>query len=77
MKISYPRNFGNGITQIIGYIPLDVEKLKKDEEFRFLISEIFWFRLYKINYYQFSIINTEKILELIETKYPKTITNKS
>ena len=53
------------------YLVIDIE------EFRFLISEIFWFRLYKINYYQLSITNTEKILELIETKYPKTITNKS
>jgi len=75
LKITYPRNFGNGIKQIIGYIPLNTEKLKQDEKFRFLISEIFWFRIYKINYYQLSIINVEKILKLIETEYPKTIAN--
>ncbi|GAA4272951.1 DUF6090 family protein [Aquimarina gracilis] len=76
LKITYPRNFGNGIRQIIGYVPLDTKSLKKDEEFRFLISEILWFRIYKIHYYQTSITNTEKILKLIEKQYPKTIANK-
>lgn len=74
LKISYPRDFGNGIKQIIGYIPRDTKNLKQDEEFRFLISEILWFRIYKINYYQRSIANVEKILKLIETEYPETIT---
>lgn len=74
LKISYPRDFGNGIKQIIGYIPRDAKNLKQDEEFRFLISEILWFRIYKINYYQRAIVNVEKILKLIETEYPKTIT---
>ncbi|WP_459212206.1 DUF6090 family protein [Aquimarina rhabdastrellae] len=71
LKITYPRDFGNGIKQIIGYIPLDEEKLKKDEEFKFLMSEILWFRIYKISYYQTAITNVKKILELIENEYPK------
>ncbi|CAM4135791.1 MULTISPECIES: DUF6090 family protein [Flavobacterium] len=75
LKISYPRNFGNGIKQIIGYIPLNPEKLREDEEFRFLISEILWFRIYKINYYQISITNIENIMKIIENEYPKTIAN--
>lgn len=72
LKISYPRNFGNGLEQIIGYIPVDTNKLKNDEEFRFLLSEILWFRIYKINYYYMAITNVKKILQLIEEKYPKT-----
>jgi hypothetical protein len=73
LKITYPRNFGGGINQIIGYIPINYENLKKDEEFRFLISEILWFRIYKINYYQISITNVQNIMKLIENEYPKTI----
>jgi len=73
-SITYPRNFGNGIKQIIGYLPLDSEKLMKDEEFRLLISEILYFRIYKINYYQVSINNVEKILDLIESEYPNANT---
>ncbi|MFD2907418.1 DUF6090 family protein [Flavobacterium ardleyense] len=75
LKITYPRNFGGGIKQIIGYIPTNQEELHKDEEFRFLISEILWFRLYKINYYQISITNVQNIMKLIENEYPKTIGN--
>ena len=75
VKITYPRDFGNGVEQIIGYIPLDAKSLKEDEEFRFLISEVLWFRVYKIHYYQISIANTEKILALIEEQYPEIITN--
>ncbi len=77
LKIDYPRDFGNGIKQVIGYIPLNSEKLRNDEEFRFLISEILYFRIYKIHYYQTSIINVEKILRLIENEYPKIIANNS
>lgn len=73
LKITFPRNYGNGINQIIGYIPLNSEKLKSDEKFRFLISEILLFRIYKINYYQLSINNVQEILQLIEQKYPKSI----
>ncbi len=76
LQITFPRNFGNGIDQIIGYIPLNSEKLKTDEEFRFLISEILLFRIYKINYYQLSINNVQKILQLIERQYPKAIADK-
>lgn len=76
LKITYPRNFGNGIQQIIGYIPLDPDNLKNDEEFRFLISEILWFRIYKIHYYQTSITTVESILKRIEKLYPKTISPK-
>jgi len=75
VKVSYPRDFGNGIKQIIGYIPLNTEKLKKDEEFKFLISEILWFRIYKINYYLLAITNVENILKIIEVEYPKAIAN--
>jgi len=75
LKIKYPIDYGNGIKQIIGYLPLDEKKLKKDEEFKFLISEILLFRVYKINYYQLSIISIEKILNIIETEYQKTIAN--
>lgn len=75
LNITFPRNFGNGINQIIGYIPLNSKNLKSDEEFRFLISEILLFRIYKINYYQLSINNVQNILNLIERKYPKTITS--
>lgn len=75
LKVTYPIDFGNGIKQIIGYIPVNKQKLKEDEEFKFLISEILWFRLYKINYYQLSIVNTKKILTTIEMEYPKTILN--
>lgn len=77
LKIVYPRNFGNGIKHIIGYIPLNKEKLRKDEEFKFLISEILYFRIYKIHYYKTSIINVEKILKLIKNKHPKSIVNNS
>lgn len=73
LKITYPRDFGGGIKQIIGYIPLHIAQLKNDEEFRFLLSEVLWFRIYKINYYQIAILNTEKIKNLIETNYPETI----
>ncbi|MFC5045411.1 DUF6090 family protein [Aquimarina hainanensis] len=76
LKITYPRDFGNGIKQIIGYIPLDENSLKKDEEFRFLISEVLWYRIYKVRYYQIAIINVKKILKLIEDKYPKAIASK-
>jgi len=77
LKITYPRNFGNGIKQIIGYIPLDHEKLRTNEEFRFLLSEILWTRIYKISYYQTSIHNIKTILKLIESEYPETITSKT
>ncbi len=76
LKITFPRDLGNGVKQIIGYLPLDIEKLKKDEEFRFLISEILWFRRYKIGYYQLSINNVNSILNIIENEYAKAITNK-
>jgi len=76
LKINYPRDFGNGIKQIIGYIPLNVEKLKQDEEFKFLISESLWFRLYKLRYYESSIKMVEQILNLIKSKYPNTIGSK-
>lgn len=73
LQITFPRDFGNGINQIIGYIPLDSEMLKTDEAFRFLISEILLFRIYKINYYQVSINNVQKILQLIENQYAQAI----
>jgi hypothetical protein len=76
LKINYPRDFGNGIKQIIGYVPVNSEKLRNDEEFRLLISEILYFRIYKIHYYQTSITNVENILKIIESEYPKTIANK-
>ncbi len=76
LKITYPRNVGQGIHQIIGYIPINSENLRNDEEFRFLISEILLFRMYKINYYNTSIRNVENILRLIESEYPQTITKK-
>ena len=75
LKITYLRDFGNGIKQIIGYIPLNQEIIKRDEEFRFLLSEVFWFRTYKINYYQISITNVKKILKLIKHEYPKAISD--
>jgi len=76
LKITYPRNLGNGIKQVIGYIPLNMDKLKKDEEFRFLISEILWYRIYKINYYHISITKVQNILNVIENEYPQTIVSK-
>ena len=73
LKITYPRDFGNGLKQIIGYVPLDAERLKNDEEFKFLISEVLWYRIYKIHYYQMSITNVERILKLIENRYPQAL----
>lgn len=73
LKITYPIDFGGGIKQIIGYIPLDADGLRQDEEFQFLIAEILQFRIHKIFYYQNAIAYVEKILQLIQEKYPKTI----
>ena len=73
LSIDYPRDYGMGIQQIIGYIPKDPDALRQSDEFKFLMSEVFWFRMYKIGYYQLSISNVEKILRRIEEKYPKAI----
>ncbi|NRB62827.1 MAG: hypothetical protein HRU40_07340 [Saprospiraceae bacterium] len=75
LQITYPRDFGSGIKQIIGYIPLQPKELKQNEEFRFLLSETLWFRIYKINYYQLSVVNVENILKIIEAEYPTTVLN--
>lgn len=75
LKVNYPIHFGNGIKQIIGYVPLNTETLKNDEEFRMLLSEILYFRIYKINYYKTSITNVQNILKIIKREYPKTIPN--
>lgn len=73
LKVNYPRDFGNGIKQVIGYIPLNEKELRNDEEFRFLLSEILFYRIYKISYYRNSIFYVENILKIIEDEYPKAI----
>lgn len=69
IRINYPRNIGNGITQVIGYHPLNVESLKVSEQFRYLVSESFQFRMYKLNFYSRCISNVDTLLNLIEEKY--------
>ena len=73
LKISYPRTLANGVKQIIGYLPLNEEALKQDEEFRFLLSEVLWTRAYKIHYYETSIASVQKILNLIEKNYARDL----
>ncbi len=77
LKIDYPRDFGSGIKQLIGYIPLNEKELRENEEFRFLVSEILFFRIHKVHYYQMSIKNVEQILRIIEHNYPKAVFGKS
>ncbi len=76
LKIDFPRDFGGGMKQLIGYIPLDEKELKENEEFRFLVSEILYFRIYKVHYYQMSIKSVERILKIIEDKYPEVVFKK-
>ncbi len=66
ISITYPREVGLGVQQIIGYIPLDKEGLLRNEEFRFLINKSLEFRRYKQVQYRSCIYLTKMIIERIE-----------
>ncbi len=65
-SINYPREMPRGITQLIGYIPIDEKELMNNEEFRFLVSKSLEFRMYKCRIYNQCIRNVRSTLERIE-----------
>lgn len=69
IQVTYPRDIALGVKQVIGYVPMDKDKLLQNEEFRFLVNEAVDFRMYKFQFYRRCIENVNKALERIEEKY--------
>ena len=53
-------------TQFIGYHPIDINKLKNDSTFKYLLSESLKYRLYKFRVYKNCINHIEEAIRLIE-----------
>lgn len=66
VSVTYPREIGLGVKQIIGYIPVNTDRLLNDEEFRFLVSKSLEYRMYKFRFYQNCINNVKRTIERIE-----------
>lgn len=69
LQITYPREIGLGTKQFVGYVPLDKEKLLKDEAFYLMVSDGLQYRMYKYTFYGNCINNVKKALARIEEKY--------
>lgn len=65
-SITYPREIDMGVKHMIGYIPVDKEKLLKDEEFRFLVGKALEYRMYKYRIYRNCINNFKYTVKRIE-----------
>ncbi|MBX2872394.1 MAG: hypothetical protein KTR30_09850 [Saprospiraceae bacterium] len=69
LQISYPRDIGLGVKQIIGYVPIDPAALRRNEEFRFLITNALEFRMYKFSFYRSCIDNVKEAMQRIKELY--------
>ncbi len=66
LQVTYPVDVGLDIKLMIGYIPIDQEALRNNEEFRFLISKSLEYRMYKVRFYRNCISHVKGILQRIE-----------
>lgn len=69
LQITYPRDIALGVKQIIGYVPRDVEALKQNEQFRYLVNNALEFRMYKFQFYRTCIENVKKAMQRIKEVY--------
>ncbi len=69
LQITYPRDIALGVKQVIGYVPRDVEALKQNEEFRYLVTNALEFRMYKFSFYQSCISNVKEAMQRIKGVY--------
>jgi hypothetical protein len=67
--ITYPRKISNDLYLKIGYKPLNVDALKKDEAFLILANKTIEMRMHKLNYYSISIKRVKDILKMIKVDY--------
>jgi hypothetical protein len=69
LVIKYPRTQdidGRDDLEFIGFTPIDFNKIMKDEEFKFLLSEAKKYRIYKYKKYKDTISHVEELMKLIE-----------
>lgn len=67
--IIYPMKISNDLNLKIGYKPLNVEALKKDEEFLILANRTIEMRMHKLRYYSVSLNRVKDILKMIKKDY--------
>lgn len=67
--ITYPMKISNDLNLKIGYKPLNLEALKKDEEFLILANRTIEMRLHKLRYYSVSLNRVKDILKMIKKDY--------
>lgn len=68
-SITYPLKISNDLYLKIGYKPLNVEALKKDETFLILANKTIEMRIHKLRYYSISITRVKDILKKIKKDY--------
>jgi hypothetical protein len=69
MTITYPRKIANNLYLKMGYIPLNVDALKKDQSFLIMANRTIEMRNHKLHYYTLSIKRVKDILRIIEKEY--------
>jgi hypothetical protein len=67
--IKYPIKISSDLYLKMGYKPLNVEALKKDEAFLILANKTIEMRTHKLRYYALSIKRVKDILEMIKKDY--------
>jgi hypothetical protein len=70
VTIKYPIKISNDLHLKIGYKPINVEALKKDEAFLILANKTIEMRMHKLRYYATSIKRVKDILKMIKEDYP-------
>lgn len=68
-SITYPRKISNDLYLKIGYTPLNVAALKKDEAFLILANKTIEMRIHKLSYYAISINRVKDVLKRIKKEY--------
>ncbi|NJL75352.1 MAG: hypothetical protein HC892_10280 [Saprospiraceae bacterium] len=67
--VKYPVKISKDLHLKIGYKPLNVEALKKDEVFSILANRTIEMRMHKLKYYSTSINRVKDILRMIKKDY--------